>query len=196
MRTGATKKLTRTEAIEEYVVFRIRAEEIIALDYLLHGFKIGPIPFPENAPVSKKLVVDTVRTCFFAWFASLTDRHEKSVYPFNCLLALFEHRRAQIISVQNVLEACHSKLHEFRNNVGPHVRSSVAAHIKARRQLQNRDNFNDLMSAIGGFRRLLKTLKAEEAVMIPELAETLEKLGVTQLTTFAEYYRKTPNNRT
>ena len=194
MRTGATKIQTRPQAIEEYVLFRMRAEETNALDYLLDGLESGPITFPSDAPVSKKLVVDTVRTCFLSWFASLTDKDNRAVYPFNSLLVLFEHRKDVVISVQKALEACHSKLQEFRNNVGPHVRSSVAAHIKARAQLQDWDNYRDLLSAIGGFRRMLRTLKAEEARVIPELPETLEKLGITHLSTFSEYYHKIPNS--
>src|SRR5260370_32197736 len=97
---GAKKTLTRSQAIEEYVILRLRFEDIKRLDYLLHALHHKRITLPEDSPFSYGDLADTVRTCFFGWFATLTDQDGRAVYAFNSLLALFPHRKAQIVSVQ------------------------------------------------------------------------------------------------
>jgi hypothetical protein len=187
--TGARKALGRANAIHEYVLLRMRAEECGALDYLLKALRDGRITVPTDSPHSRASLVDVARTCALSWFASLTDRDSRTVYPFNCLLVLFGHRRSRIICVQRELEQCHSTVHQFRNTVGPHFNCDLVAHIAARTRLQNLDNYLDLISAIKGFQRLVDDLKAEEANVIPELPTILEKLGVTHLPAFSQYHK-------
>ena len=158
---GATKTLTRAEAIEEYVVLRLRAEEINRLDYLLKALKSERIALPGDSPFSTADLADTVRTCFMGWFATLTDRDNRAVYAFNCLLSLFPDQKPRIVKVQQSLEACHDQLQQFRNNVAFHARSNIAFHIQARKALQHEDTFLDLTSAIGDFKALMEVLKAK-----------------------------------
>jgi hypothetical protein len=187
--TGTRKILDRESAINEYVLVRMRAEEFGALDYLLKAIKDGRMAVPENSPYSRESMTDILRTCAITWFASFTDRDGRTIYPFDCLLALFDRLRPQIINVQRHLESCHSTVHRFRNNVGPHFNCDLAVHIAARTQLQNLDNYFDVISAIGSFRRLIDDLKADEASIIPELPTVLQKLGVMHLPAFSQYYK-------
>jgi hypothetical protein len=175
---GARKVMNRPEAIEQYVILRLRVEEVNRLDYLLNALKSGKVPLPIDSPFSLADLADTVRTAFLGWFASLTDREDKAVYAFDPLLALFPDRRAEIITVQLGLETCHTVLQQFRSNVAFHVRSNVAAHFKARRGLVDEDTYLDLISAIQDFRALMTKLIGEEARVIAELAEELKRLKV------------------
>lgn len=188
-RMGARKTLSRECAIDEYVLVRMRAEEFGALDYLLKAVRDGRITLPEDSPYSRASMTDIARTCAITWFASFTDRDGRTIYPFDSLLVLFEHRTPQIISVQIQLENCHNTVHRFRNNVGPHFNCDLAVHITARRQLQNLDSYLDVIGAIGDFRRLIDRVKAEELSFIPELPAVLEKLGVVHLPAFSQYQK-------
>lgn len=182
---GARKSLTRTEAIEQYVILRLRTEDINRLDFLVNALYDKSITLPPGSPFSTQDLKDTVRTAFFGWFASLTDRDGRAIYAFDCLFALFPERKAQIIKVQLSLEAVHDKLQQFRNNVAFHARGKVAAHIAARMNLRDEDTYLDLVSAIHDFQNLMKTLRTDELSAIPELPRAVEQLRVNLHPAFA-----------
>jgi hypothetical protein len=192
LRMGATKTLTRSRAIEEYVVLRIRANEINRLDYLLKTLSHKRVVLPDDSLYSTSDLADTVRTCFMGWFATLTDRDNRAVYAFDCLLNLFPDRRPRIIAVQLSLEACHVELQQFRNNVAFHARSDIAAHFQARMGLQHEDIRLDLVSAINEFGRLMETLIGEETTAIPELPSVLEQMRISHLPIFSRYKKSNP----
>lgn len=182
---GARKTLSRSQAIEEYAILRLRYEDIKRLDYLVNALYEHRIGLPQDCPFSAADLKDTIRTCFFGWFATLTDRDDGAVYAFNCLVTLFPDRKAEIVKVQTSLEACHDELQQFRNNVAFHLRAEIEAHIKARMKLREDDVFLDLQSAISDFRRLMESLIAEELQAIPELPGELQKMRVAHHPAFA-----------
>jgi hypothetical protein len=175
---GARRKLDRSEAMEQYVILRLRTEDLNRLDFLVNGFYQRRIVLPEDSPFSTQDLKDTARTAFLGWFATLTDRDGRAVYAFDCLFTLFPERRPQIIKTQLSLEAVHEKLQQFRNNVAFHARSDVSAQIAARRGLIDEDTYLDLTSAIHDFQGLMKQLRTEELETIPELATVLEQFGI------------------
>lgn len=181
---GAKKTLSRAEAIEQYVVLRMRVDELKRLDYLLKALRHDRFTLPTDSPFSSRELADVVRTCFFGWVATLTDRDGKAVYPFDCLCALFPHRKAEIIKPQSALEACHDELQEFRNNVAFHSRAEVEAHIRARTKLRGDDVFLDLTSGITDFLHLMERLEVEELEAIPELPIVLQQMRVNHLPAF------------
>ena len=182
---GATKTLTRPRAIEEYVVLRIRTDEINRLDYLLKALKHERIALLDDSPYSTADLADTIRTCFMGWFATLTDKDDRAVYAFNCLFTLFPDRKARIVKVQLSLEACHDELQQFRSNVAFHARSEITAHFQARSRLQQDDTRVDLVFAINDFKRLMELLINEELKVIPELPGVLKQMHVSHLRAFS-----------
>jgi len=170
---GARKSLTRAVAIEQYVILRLRTEDINRLDFLLNALYDKSITLPPDSPFSAQDLKDTVRTSFLGWFATLTDRDGRAIYAFDCLFTLFPERKAQIIKAQLSLEAVHEKLQQFRNNVAFHARAKVADQITARMNLRDEDTYLDFISAIHDFQNLMRTLRAEELTAIPELPKAL-----------------------
>jgi hypothetical protein len=183
--TGTTKDLTRPQAVEEYLILRLRVEEIRHLDYLLLGLKRNHIALAADSPYSTLDLANTVRTCFMGWFATLTDKDERAVYAFDCLFTLFPKRRVEIGIVQQTLEVCHRKLQAFRNNVAFHVRSNITAHVQARMGLRSEDSMLDIQNAIRDFKRLMESLISEELTTIPEMALALEQMHVNHMPAFS-----------
>jgi hypothetical protein len=177
--------MSRKQAIERYILLRLRVEDIKRLSFLVEGLFHKTIGIPGDAPFSGTDLKDTIRTAFYGWFATLTDKDERAVYAFDPLLALFPDKRAHIIKVQIGCEVCHSPLQQFRNNVAFHSRSDLAAHIAARRRLISGDTFLDLDSARQDFFRLMDELISEELHAIPELPKVLGDLGVSHHPAFA-----------
>ncbi len=191
---GQTKSLSREQALEQYVILRMRSEEINRLDYLLRALKSKRLALPDGSPFSAADVADTVRTAFLGWFATLTDRHEKAIYAFNCLYVLFPNRSLQILRSQQSLEACHPELQQFRNNVAFRARSEIASHIQARMGLRGTDTFLDFCSAVSDFRLLMDGVESEELDLIPELPNILRQMGVAHLPAFARSLAREQHN--
>jgi hypothetical protein len=181
---GQKARMSRAEAIESYILLRLRAEEIKRLSFLVEGLYQRTIGLPDGAPFSHSDLKDTVRTAFFGWLAVLTDKDDKAVYAFDPLLVLFPNKRGRMIKVQLECEACHGVLQQFRNNVAFHTRSKLAAHVKARRALIEEDTFLDLESARMDFQRLI----SEELGTIPELPKILTELGLARHPAFANIF--------
>ncbi len=182
---GQKTKLSREQAIERYILLRLRAEDIKRLAFLVETLYARTIQLPNGTPFSHADLKDTVRTAFFGSFATLTDKDDRAVYAFDPLLVLFPEKRARIIKVQLECEVCHSVLQQFRNNVASHSRASLAAQIKARLALREQDTFLDLDSARQDFQRLMSELISEESSAIPELRDMLTKSGVSYHPAFA-----------
>jgi len=182
---GQKSELSRDEAIEHYILLRLRVEDIKRLGFLVEGFHDGIIQLPTDAPFTRADLRDTVRTAFFGWFATLTDKDGRAVYAFDPLLVLFPQKRTRIITVQSECESCHRVLQQFRNNVAFHSRSEFAAHIGARRALTEDDTFLDLESARMDFQRLMADLVSVELSAIPELPKVLTEWGVSHHPAFA-----------
>ncbi len=182
---GQRTPMSREEAIERYILLRLRAEDVKRLSFLVEALHGKTILLPSNSPFTHADLKDTARTAFFGWFATLTDKDGRAVYAFDPLLVLFPEKRAQIILVQRECEACHGVLQQFRSNVAFHSRAELAAHIKARRALREENTFLDLQSARVGFQRLMTDLIAEELSAIPELPGKLTEFGVSHHPVFA-----------
>ena len=175
---GQRNRMSREEAIERYILLRLRFEDIQRLGFLVEGLYGKKIQLPANSPFTHADLKDTARTAFFGWFATLTDKDGRAVYAFDPLFLLFPDQRYPIGLVQMECEACHAVLHQFRNNVAFHTRAAVAAQIKARLALRIEDTFLDLESARIDFQRLMTALIREELVVIPELPAKLAEFGV------------------
>ena len=185
---GQKTRMSREEAIEHYILLRLRAEDIKRLSFLVEGLYEGTIQLPNDAPFARADLKDTLRTVFFGWLATLTDKDDRVVYAFDPLLVLFPDKRPQIIKVQLECEACHGVLQQFRNNVAFHSRSNLMAHIKARQALVQESTFLDLESARIDFQRLMTELISEEVTAIPELPKTVTAMGVSHHPAFSNMF--------
>jgi hypothetical protein len=56
--TVPRKQLTRVQAIERYILLRLRAEEIARFGFLVESFHAGTIQIPEGAPFSQNDLKD------------------------------------------------------------------------------------------------------------------------------------------
>ena len=187
---GQRIQMSRKQAVERYILLRLRFEDIRRLSFLVEGFYHQAIGLPPTSPFTHRDFKDTLRTTFFGWFATLTDRDEKVVYAFDPLLALFPDKRSGIIKVQLECEGCHSALQQFRNNVAFHNRASLRAHFKARQAIREDDMFLSLESARQGLFRLMDDLVAAELTCIPELPNSLADLGVSHHPAFTNLFPK------
>lgn len=193
---GKKTSLTRQQAVEQYILLRLRAEEIKRLAYLVEGmYGDGKIQLPPDAPFSRLDLKDIARTAFYGWFATLTDNDPRAVYAFDPLWELFPNEDSHILKVQVECEACHEVLQQFRNTVAFHNRAELEAHFKARRALMDDGNLMNLDFARKDFLRLMEKLKEIELQAIPELPKVVAEMGLSHHPAFANLFPRQEDRR-
>jgi hypothetical protein len=185
MSCGQENQMSRDEAIERYILLRLRTEEIKRLGFLVEGLHAKIIQLPKGSAYTHDDLKDAVRTAYFGWLATLTDKDERALYAFDPLFILFPGQQDQIAVVKQKCEACHAVLQQFRNTVAFHSRAKFAAHINARRALREKDTFLALRSARRNFEQLMNDLIGEELIAIPELQLKLSEFCVSHHPAFA-----------
>ncbi len=80
---GQRTQLSREEAIEQYILLRLRFEDIKRLGFLVENLHARAIHLPSGSPFTHADLKDTARTAFFGLFATLTDKDGKAVYAFD-----------------------------------------------------------------------------------------------------------------
>jgi hypothetical protein len=187
---GQRTEMTREEAVERYILLRLRFEDIKRLAFLVEKLYAREIQLPDGSPFTHADLKDTARTAFFGWFATLTDKDGRAVYAFDPMLVLFQNQRHRTLQVQSQCEACHAVLQQFRSNVAFHSRADVSAQIEAHRALIGDDTFPDLQFAREDFFKLMAVLIAEELSAIPELPAKLAEFGISRHPAFANLRAK------
>lgn len=184
---GPKTRLSREEAIERYILVRLRAPEIKRLAFLVEELSgpHGRVEVAQDAFFSRADLRDAVRTAFFGWFATLTDTDSRAVYAFDPLWVLFPGHGNQILKVQVECEACYEVLQQFRNAVAFHNSAELSAHFKARQALMEEGNWMNLEFARKDFLRLMEGLMAEELKLIPELPNAVTNLRLSHHSAFA-----------
>jgi hypothetical protein len=175
-------RLSPEEATEAYILLRLRFEEIKRMGFLVQGLHRRAVSLPSGALFTHDELRDAIRTAFFGWFATLTDKDGRAVYAFSPLLTLFRHRESQIVAVQKQCEKCHVVLHRFRGNVAFHNRRDVRAQIDARKALLS--NFPDVDAAMKNFGQLMTDLIAEELQFVPHLPAKLAEFDLAHHSAF------------
>jgi hypothetical protein len=83
---GQRAQMTREDAVERYILLRLRFEDIKRLGFLVENLHARKIQLPSGSPFTLADLKDTARTAFFGWFSTLTDKDERAVYAFDPLL--------------------------------------------------------------------------------------------------------------
>ena len=90
--------MSRDQAVESYILLRLRTEDIKRLDFLVKELHERTIQLPDGSPFPNSDLKDTVRTVFYGWFAVLTDKDDKAVYAFDPLLTLFPDKQVKLVT--------------------------------------------------------------------------------------------------
>src|SRR5229473_4388584 len=127
------RKLTRTEALEEYLVYLIRLYEYI------HTFKVvldiedgkyKPEPLLGHGPDEFQ---GTLRSLSYGLFASLMDAQKMALDVFDVWVVLYPKDEERIVATWKKIEPYIQLIRDFRNDVAFHANKNPRRYFDTRR---------------------------------------------------------------
>jgi hypothetical protein len=168
------RKLTRAEAVEEYLVYQIRLFDYLhcfqaALD--IKDGKYKPESVLGHGPVE---FASTFCNLSLGLFASLMDPQNMALDVFDVWVVLYPEKEAKIIEVWKEIEPHIQLVRDFRNDVAFHANKNL------RRYLETRGSFFDkrakVMVAMQVFWGLAAELIKDQHKALPDFDNEIDPI--------------------
>ena len=127
------RKLSRKDALEQLIICRQRLAEALHLFTLWDDLRKGKITPALNPIETPEDYLETLRTAYLCWLASLFDKTKQAINIFDVWVALFPAERGEITRIWQENKAAFELLRDFRNNTGFHGNVALAEHLRTRK---------------------------------------------------------------
>jgi hypothetical protein len=168
------RKLTRSEALEEYLVYQIRIFEFLQLHQMVSEIAEGKYSPTNLIGHSPDDFQRTLRNLTFGLFDSLMDRQKDAIDVFDVWMQLFPAREAEIRNTWTVIQPHMEVVHSFRNKVAFHANKKLACYLDTRRSLNEKRT--EIWGAIQAFVTLAVKLFRDQPIALPDLAAEIEPI--------------------
>lgn len=129
------RKLSRKDALDQLIICRQRLAEALHLVTLWDDLRNKKITPTLNATETPEDYLETLRTAFLGWLASLIDKTKDAIDVFDVWLALFPAEQGEITRVWQENKPAFELLRDFRNTTGFHGNKSLGEHLRVRKQV-------------------------------------------------------------
>ncbi len=126
------RRLTRAEALEEYLVYQIRLYEYLHCFQIARDIKDGKYKPESSFGHGPAEFLDTLRTTSYGLFASLMDKHNKALNVFHAWVVLYPKSETRIVEVWKKIEPHVELIRKFRNDVAFHANKNLRRYLKTR----------------------------------------------------------------
>jgi hypothetical protein len=170
------RKLTRAEALEEYLVYQIRLIEALQCVQMVSDIVTGKYkPEPENPRGSGP---DEFRSTLFnltiGLFASLMDPQDVAVNVFDVWVVLYPEKQQRILEVWKKIEPHIQLIRAFRNDVAFHANKNFRRYLNTRGLFEVKKA--EMMPAVGEFWVLAGQLMREQSKALPDFANDIDPI--------------------
>jgi hypothetical protein len=168
------RKLTRDEALEEYLVYQIKLYEFlhmfqINVDLMKHKYA------PENALGHKaEDFFATTRVALYGLFSSLMDPQPHALNVFDVWVTLYPGEEARICETWKAIEPHVQLMRDYRNDVSFHANKDLRRYFRTRSAFQ--DNAAALVPAMQQFWDLAAYLIRNQSEALPNFAKEIEPI--------------------
>src|SRR5208282_3558856 len=166
------RKLTREEAIEEYLVYQLRLYEFFHIFQVITEIIDGNYK-PENplGHSSTEFAV-SLRTVSNGLFASLMDSQAHALNIFDVWVVLYPSKEQQIVETWKRIEPYMPLIRDYRNDVAFHANKDLRRYVDTQRRF--RENRKEIIAAMQDFLGLATELLASQATALPEFRREME----------------------
>jgi hypothetical protein len=168
------RDLSRSEALEEYLIYRKRLRELLDLVQIvsdIKGRKYEPRDLLGRGP---ERFSETVGSVVVAWFASLMDTRKSTLNIFDVWLALFPAKKDKIAKTWARVEPHVRLIREYRNKIVFHANGNVGQYTKTIDKFQEgRDGIVTAMQAVSS---LAAELMRDEPTVFPDLRADVDPI--------------------
>jgi len=168
------RKLTRDEALGEYLVYQIKLYEFlhmfqINLDLMKHKYA------PENSLGHKtEDFFATTRVALYGLFASLMDPQPHALNVFDVWVALYPEEEARIRETWRAIEPHVQLMRDYRNDISFHANKDLRRYFRTRSAFQG--NADVLVPAMQQFWDLAAYLIRNQSKALPDFAREIEPI--------------------
>lgn len=168
------RKLTRAEALEEYLVYQLRLFDYLHCFRAALDIKDGKYKPEADLGHGPNEFASTFRNLSFGLFSSLMDPQNMALDVFDVWVVLYPDKEKKIIEVWKKVEPCIQLIRDFRNDVAFHANKNL------RRYLETRGTFfekrSEIMPVMQEFWGLAAELMKEQDKALPEFANEIEPI--------------------
>lgn len=129
------RKLSREDALEQLIICRQRLAEALHLFTLWDDLRKKKITPSLNAIETREDYLETLRTAYLCWLASLFDKTRQAINIFDVWIALFPAEHGEVSKIWQENKAAFELLRDFRNNTGFHGNIALGEHLRTRMQV-------------------------------------------------------------
>jgi hypothetical protein len=168
------RRLTRAEAVEEYLVYQIKLFEYLNCCQAVLDIKTGK--YKPEFPLSRGAVKfgSTFENLTFGLFASLVDPVKMSLNVFDVWVVLYPGKAQRIVQVWKKVEPHIKLIRQFRNDVAFHANKNLRRYFET--YLSFHQKSTELAAAMREFLRLATELLKEEHTALPDLGNEIDPI--------------------
>lgn len=166
------RRLTRAEALEEYLVYQIRLYEYLHTFQIVLDINDGKYKPESMLGHGSAEFLDTLRSASYGLFASLMDPQNMALDVFDVWVVLYPDREARIIEVWKKIEPHIQLIRDFRNDVAFHANKNLRRYVETRRLFNAKRE--EIIAAMQEFWGLAAELIKEQDKALPKFREEIE----------------------
>jgi len=166
------RRLTRPEALEEYLVYQIRLYEYLHCFQIMLDIMDGKYKPESSLGHGPTEFIGTLRNTSTGLFASLMDPQNMALDVFDVWIVLYPEKEARIIEVWKKVEPHIQLIRDFRNDVAFHANKNLRRYFETRRLFNAKRK--EVVVAMQEFWGLAAELIKEQDKALPKFRDEIE----------------------
>lgn len=168
------RRLTREEALEEYLVYRKRIREFLDLAQIATDVKEGKYSPRDLLGRGPERFSEALADVITGLFSSMCDRNASALNVFDVWLVLFPEKKDKINETWEKIEPQVKAVRNYRNDVVAHTNKNLRRYVKAR--LGFHEKRQEIVEALQKFFGLAAELMRAESTTMPELGTEVDPI--------------------
>jgi hypothetical protein len=168
------RRLSRDEALEEYLVYRKRVRELLDMAQISKDIgdkRYRPQDLLGRGPERFRLAV---ANALMGLFASLLYPQSHALNVFDVWLALFPAKTARINQTWDAVRPHVQLIRDYRNDIACHANKNIRRHAET--YLNHHRHFDEIVGAMQAVSQLAAELLRDEATALPNLRSEAEAI--------------------
>ncbi len=167
-------KLSREEALEEYIVYRKRLRELLDLAQIARDIKEGKYQPRDLRGRGPDRFSHAVGNALVGLFASLIDPQEHALNVFDVWVVLFPEKKDRITETWKTVEPHVQLIRDYRNDIVCHANKNLRR--QAQTYLNYHKHFRQIVEAMQKVSHLAAELLRDEPSALPKLRSEMEAI--------------------
>lgn len=165
------RKLTRDEALEEYLIYLIRLYEYLRTFKIVLDIQDGKYKPEVLLGHSPDEFQGTLRSLSYGLFASLMDAQKMALDVFDVWVVLYPKDEERIVATWKKIEPYNQLIRDFRNDVAFHANKNLRRYFETRRLF--REKREEVIAAMREFWSLAAELIQKQDQALPNFRDQI-----------------------